>query len=77
MRCSGCGMVIPMLGAVCPFCGADKTRDRAFTLTAYALALVFGALGCLLFGGWGAFGGMVAGGLLAVALALRSGHRQG
>ncbi len=45
--CSNCGMKIPYLGNVCPYCHADKTKDKEanYVIQGYVGA---GGLGVLL-----------------------------
>lgn len=45
MYCSNCGKDIPFAGNVCPYCGADKSKDQQ----AYA-ALVMGGIGGAIIG---------------------------
>ena len=66
MRCSGCGKEIPFAGAVCPYCHRDKSKDQAYTVTAFILGSVFGFLGYKIFGWGGAIGGFIIGCIVAV-----------
>ena len=63
MYCPGCGKNIPFTGDVCPYCHRDKSKAQAYHLLALASALVCGWIGYLMFKGWGAFFGFIAGGL--------------
>ncbi len=62
MPCSNCGKSIPVEGAVCPFCQADKSADRAKYLAEAASEDRF-YRGCGLIFVGGLAGGMVAYGI--------------
>lgn len=62
--CSGCGKKIPVLGAVCPYCGRDKSDD----VSQYGACIVFGIIGCVV-GNWLAnISGLLVGGFIGVVL---------
>jgi hypothetical protein len=44
--CSNCGKNVPYIGNVCPYCNADKSKDKksADTMTSYVGAAFFGAI---------------------------------
>lgn len=70
MRCSNCGKDVPFLGNVCPWCHADKKKDRLITVAATSGAVIGGIAGVLVVGWWGALaGGLIGavGGAVAVS----------
>jgi hypothetical protein len=75
MRCSGCGKDIPFEGRVCPYCQRDKSQDQAFTVVAFILGLIGGAVGYFIFGFWGALGGFFLGVIVAAVVTLGGGTK--
>lgn len=70
MRCSGCGKDIPFGGNVCPYCQRDKSQDQGYTVLAFILGIIGGAIGYFIFGFWGALGGFFLGCIVAAAMTL-------
>jgi hypothetical protein len=68
MRCSGCGKDVPFSGAVCPYCLRDKSKDQQAMVWAFCLGAIFAVIGGNLFGFWAGVGGLVLGGVVAIAI---------
>lgn len=68
MRCSGCGKDVPFGGSVCPYCQRDKSQDQNYTVLAFILGIIGGAIGYFIFGFWGAPGGFLLGCIVAAAM---------
>lgn len=45
MHCSNCGKDIPFNGNVCPYCHADKSKDKEIHMTFLAGAFAGGLIG--------------------------------
>lgn len=75
MLCSGCGKDIPFNGTVCPYCQRDKSKDQAYTVTAFIYGLIGGAIGYFVFGFWGVLGGFFLGCIIAAVTTLGGGTK--
>lgn len=77
MLCLNCGKEIPVVGNVCPWCGANKQQSTLANTLMYIFMFVGGGIGAFIGNNMNADGGMFIGGFIGGVIGAVIGLFQG